>query len=164
MAKKRSWAQISLEMSHLAHEYPDQAREAVRDATLLGVTVTVNSIDAPPNRGDGPLVDTGELRNSVKWEFDESEGVGRIWADAPHAAPTEYGTRPFFPPVEPLQIWAMRKLGKEEDEAREIAYQIARTFSARGMNGWFWMANARGIINEKIVPKTFGKRLGKVFR
>ena len=47
---------------------------------------------------------TPEVRNGeIVW------GVG----DQPHAAPTEYGTDPFHPPVEPLLEWSRRVTGEE---------------------------------------------------
>jgi len=52
--------------------------------------------------------------------------------DAPHASYIEYGTRPHFPPIEPLAAWAVRVLQVPKAEAQQVGYLIARKIAAVG--------------------------------
>lgn len=45
----------------------------------------------------------GELKQSIRAESTASGA--RVIADAPHAAPVEFGSRPHWPPLEPLVKW-----------------------------------------------------------
>lgn len=49
----------------------------------------------------------GELRKSVHAERGKAKAktAARVVADAPHAAPVETGSRPHWPPLEPLVRW-----------------------------------------------------------
>jgi hypothetical protein len=59
-----------------------------------------------------PAVDRGELRQSVGHEF--FEDGAEVAVSAPHAAHIEHGTRPHWPPFQPILEWAQRK-GISED-------------------------------------------------
>jgi len=52
--------------------------------------------------------------------------------DAPHAPYIEYGTRPHWPPIEPLAAWAVRVLQVPKAEARQVGFLIARKIAAVG--------------------------------
>lgn len=54
-----------------------------------------------------PAVDRGTLRRSVG--VDNHPDGALLSVDAPYAAAMEYGTRPFFPPLAPLEEWVQRK-------------------------------------------------------
>lgn len=50
-----------------------------------------------------------------------------------HAVPVELGTKPHFPPIEPLIDWVRAKFGiSGEKEARGAAFAIARKIAMRG--------------------------------
>ncbi len=51
---------------------------------------------------------------------------------APHASPVEFGSRPHWPPYEPLIGWAERVLSLSRKDAREAAYFIMLRIHARG--------------------------------
>lgn len=55
-----------------------------------------------------------------------------VYYDAVHAAWIEYGTRPHWPPIEPLAAWAVRVLQVPKAEARQVGYLIARKIAAVG--------------------------------
>lgn len=79
-----------------------------------------------------PAVDRGELRNSRT--ITETARGAIVSVDAPHAGIIENGTRPFFPPLEPLKRWVLRKgITDDEAEAKEIALSIARKFASKGI-------------------------------
>jgi hypothetical protein len=60
-------------------------------------------------------------------------GGGEVGVSAPHAKWVEYGTRPFRPPLEPLAIWAMLKLGLDADSAYRVAVSIREKFAREGI-------------------------------
>lgn len=109
---------------------PEEVRSAaVRGlqgaAMVLAAEVPIQISHASPY----PAVDTSYLRNSV--QLTVLHDGAEVSVDAPYAAPMEYGTRPFTPPLKPLVEWAMRK-GFAEDEkgataiARAVQKKIAR--------------------------------------
>lgn len=73
--------------------------------------------------------DRGTLAKSLSVDRSRiDELIVRVWTNAPHAAPIEYGAGPsgetptskFMPPEEPIRGWCQRKLGlrgKELDRA-----------------------------------------------
>lgn len=88
-----------------------------------------------------PAVDTNALRNSVFVRNVRDGAVVEV--QAPHAGPIDRGTRPFFPPIQPLAEWAARKgLAASDAEARSIAFAIARVFAVRGIAPRHFMAKA----------------------
>lgn len=68
-------------------------------------------------------VNQGNLRDSIRSEWQGRQG--RWWSDAPHAPYVELGTRPHWPPIEPLKEWARFVLG-DEDLGYAVAASIAR--------------------------------------
>lgn len=67
-------------------------------------------------------VDTGALLNSIHVEMEgDAVIVGSNLEYAPHV---EFGTRPHFPPLEPIEEWARRKLKGDKATARKIAWKI----------------------------------------
>ena len=103
-----------------------------------------------------PPEDTGELKRSV--HTTPTRGGAVVSVDAPHAPFMEYGTRPHWPPLVPLAEWAYRKgLADSEEEARAVAFLVARQISRRGIAPRHFMARAiqelerQNIIEEEIV-------------
>lgn len=80
---------------------------------------------------------SGLTRNSIfsHEQALESGALGVVGTAQPHAVYVELGTKPHFPPLEPLQDWVRTKLGLPEKEARGVAYLIARAIAARGTLG-----------------------------
>ncbi len=79
----------------------------------------------------------GGLKGSIFGEESVGpEGVLGVVATAmPYAIPVELGTRPHFPPVEPLVDWVVAKLGIPEKEAHGVAFAIARKIARVGTKG-----------------------------
>ena len=80
----------------------------------------------------------GGLRGSIGARPPEVRGVnivGRVSTAAKHAIPVELGTRPHFPPVEPLIDWVVAKLGIVAPEAQQVAWRIALKISRKGTEG-----------------------------
>jgi len=69
---------------------------------------------------------TGEVLN------DSNSIIGRISTPSIYGAAVEFGTRPHWVPIEPLKLWARRKLGDES-----IAYAVQRKIARVGTKGAF---------------------------
>lgn len=80
----------------------------------------------------------GTLRASIGTNIDVKPGLGVtgiVGTSLAHAIPVELGTRPHMPPVEPIRLWAQKKLGLTGKEAVRAAWAIAKTISKRGTLG-----------------------------
>lgn len=102
--------------------------KGLRSAAMRAVGFVVEEIDqAQPY----PAVNFGHLRQSIKWA--KTARGAQVFSDAPHFPFIEYGTRAHFPPLAPLVVWATRKFGVPEDEARAIAWAVAIKISKEGI-------------------------------
>lgn len=111
---------------------------ALRSAAINLQGRVVSSIDSAE---PFPAVDRGELRNSVA-TVEVPQGA-LVQVQAPHAPPIEHGARPFWPPLEPIKQWVLRKgLTSDADEAKQIAYRIASKFSKEGIAPRHYFAKA----------------------
>src|SRR5512139_94650 len=90
--------------------------EAMRDSTLI---VTREAKQLAP-------VDTGRLRASINPDVQVQGDIvlGIVGSNVTYAPYIEYGTRPHFPPIGALDVWASRH-GMN-------AYVVARAISRRG--------------------------------
>lgn len=83
-----------------------------------------------------PVGATGTLRESIHAEIPVVTPLGvlgMVGTSLAHALPVELGTRPHFPPLEPLVDWVQAKLDiKDEAQAEGVALAIARKIAARG--------------------------------
>ena len=61
--------------------------------------------------------------------------IGEVGTPSPYALAVELGTKPHFPPVQPLADWAQYKLGLSPAEARGVGFVIARKIAQRGTEG-----------------------------
>ncbi len=64
---------------------------------------------------------TGELEAKIKKLAEEE---WQVYYSAQHSPFVEFGTKPHFPPFEPIFQWCRRKLGLTDKEAREAAHAI----------------------------------------
>ena len=101
---------------------------AVREADLL---LMREVSDLAPVGAGGAAGFKGSLFHE---ESIEDSGVtGLVSTSVQYAVPVELGTRPHFPPIQPLIDWVRAKLAvQEEATARGIAFAIARKISVRG--------------------------------
>jgi hypothetical protein len=113
--------------------------EAVTEATVAKVTEAVKFLERVIKSdhdfpyGAGPL----HLLQTIGTEVDISGRaiIGIVGTPAKYAEPVEYGTKPHFPPIEPIQFWVEKKLGIEGKEAKGVAFLIARKISVEGTEG-----------------------------
>ena len=71
--------------------------------------------------------DRGDLRRSMAQFVPEVRDGGVVWGvgGQPHALPMEYGTDPFWPPIQPLIEWARRQ-GEDAGLAYYVQWKIAQ--------------------------------------
>ena len=77
----------------------------------------------------------GTLRSSIfSEERIQGDGVlGVVGSPLEHAVYVELGTKPHFPPLEPLEDWVRVKFGLTDDaQVKGAALAIARKIAARG--------------------------------
>ena len=84
-----------------------------------------------------PVGATGQLRGSIEGLVTETrEGIeGRVAATGAavsYVDPVEFGSRPHWPPVDPIRFWVLRKLGVPIDEVPSVAFLISRKISRLG--------------------------------
>jgi len=61
--------------------------------------------------------------------------AGKVFTPMAHGLPVELGTRPHWPPIEPIADWVHAKLGVPRAEAGSVAYLVARKISRKGTKG-----------------------------
>lgn len=135
-----TFAQFADLVEDLPKEVEDAVIRGLRSAALRGVGFVVEEIDrAEPY----PAVNFGVLRQSTKRAL-LPKGA-QVYNDAPHFPFMEYGTRPHFPPIAPLVVWATRKFGVDEAEAEAIAWAVAKKIAREGIapRGFFAKAMVR---------------------
>ena len=77
----------------------------------------------------------GGLRGSIAAQSPEISSdivLGVVGTSMAHAIPVEIGTKPHFPPIQPLEDWVIHKLGVAEKDAHGVAFLVARKIAARG--------------------------------
>lgn len=84
----------------------------------------------------------GELKRS--WRLEKTEDGWEIFSEKPQAAATDQGTKPFWPPIQPLKEWAKIKLGSES-----LGYAVQEKIAQEGID-------AQEYIKESI--DEFGER------
>lgn len=105
-----------------------------------------------------PAVDTGGLLNSVQVETESNSYY--VEANAPHAAPINNGTRPFWPPEEPIRNWVLRKgIAEDEDEVDDIVFAIRAKFSREGMAPRHFREKAEARLTPKIIDTMVRKAI-----
>jgi hypothetical protein len=100
----------------LAKLAPEKLKQAVAESTL--------KIHGDARRNCP--TDVGFLKSSIVFEVTQNDGLtGEVRVNSKHGPFVEYGTRPHFPPVEPLEDWA-RRHGMPPGTGFLIARKIAK--------------------------------------
>lgn len=68
--------------------------------------------------------------------------IGVVGSPMMHLAYVDLGTKPHFPPLQPLEDWVRLKLDVPEEQVRSVAFLIARKISKRGTEGKFFVEQA----------------------
>jgi HK97 gp10 family phage protein len=119
--------------------------QAMRDATLI--VTRGGKINAP--------VDTGRLRASITPEVRSAgaDMLGVVGSNVVYAPYQELGTRPHFPPIAALQVWARRH--------GISAFLVARAISVRGTPAKHFLKNAFDEAKPRIYA-IFDRALNKI--
>lgn len=122
----------AVELSDMFRRAPDLCREELTRAMLEAELLLQREVKELTPVGVGGA---GGLRGSVTALTPQVAGdsvLGVVGSPLNYAEPVEMGTRPHFPPVEPLEDWVRQKLDVTEDEVPGVALAIARKIAARG--------------------------------
>lgn len=57
---------------------------------------------------------------------------GGVGTNVAYALPIEFGARPHWPPLAPIEFWVRRKLRVPAKEVRGVAFLVARKIAKRG--------------------------------
>jgi len=121
------------DLEGLTKKYPDESRQA-REAKLTEALLLLErAIKLKTPEGAGPM----HIRDTIFQKTGmRGESVwGMIGTPAVYGESLEYGTKPHFPPVDPIQHWVEKKLGISGGATHSVAFLIARAISRRGTKG-----------------------------
>lgn len=90
--------------------------------------------------------DTGELSSKIQLKVVSDEEI-RLQSLAQHSSAMEYGTVPFWAPVQPLKDWAKRKLGDEN-----IGYAVQKKIAKEGITAHPFFRPAQDITMSVHLP------------
>jgi hypothetical protein len=111
----------------LTAKYPEASQDA-RVSRITEALLLLESVIKPLTPvGAGPI----HLRDTIseKVETNGQSVMGILGTPCVYGEPVEMGSGPHFPPIEPIQFWVEKKLGKEGKEAKSIAWAIATIMS-----------------------------------
>jgi hypothetical protein len=124
----------------MAEELIPTAVEGAYLAALRGVGIMQRRTrEAPPanpaGKGSGGAVNLGDLLRG--WKAEQLSDGARVYNIMGHAPVVEHGRRANKkpPPSDVIARWLQRRLGMSEDEARSIAFPVARAIGKRGLKG-----------------------------
>jgi len=114
----KSLRQVGRELSGAPME------QAMRECTLLVLR------DARKN----VTVNTGQLRASIMADVRAGDNVvtGVVGSNVVHAPCIELGTRPHWPPIEPILRWVHLKLRPGRKQEKAVAFLVARKIAREG--------------------------------
>ena len=120
-------------LESLVGKYPDAAKAARVSKLTQALMLVERAVKQRTPEGAGPM----HLRDTI---FGRTSILGRqvhgiLGTPARYGESVEMGTRPHFPPVDPIRHWVERKLRISGDEAKGVAFLIARAISRRGTKG-----------------------------
>jgi hypothetical protein len=117
-------------LESLTKKYPDASQAARISRITEALFLLEAEIKKNTPVGAGPV----HLRDTVfqKVEAGGQSVWGMIGTPAKYGESLEFGSRPHFPPVAPIQHWVEKVLGISGKEAKSVAFLIARAISKRG--------------------------------
>lgn len=124
---------------------PEVAEQIIHDAGDEMVQLAQINL----HRMKPPGIDTGALVQSIKNQ--KSKLTSIVYSDVKHSVFVEYGTRPHFPPIEPILAWVKRKLHVPEKRAKGVAYLVARKIAKQGTRARPFFGNAFAVIRKRLM-------------
>jgi hypothetical protein len=164
MAYKVDLDTFARRCDRLGGDLKEAAVRGLRSAAYRLEGITVEMINEP-NTAEGvkhPPVDTGELMRSIRTTLVEDGAI--VSVDAPHAPFMEYGTRPHYPPIDPIAGWVYRKgMADDWEDAQRIAMLICKTIARWGINPRHYMARSvRARKSRGFVRLEIARELAKI--
>jgi hypothetical protein len=126
--------QVDLDdLERLIRRFPEASEEARVARMTEALALLEREVKERTPEGAGPI----HLRDTI---FGKTSVMGRkvhgfLGTPAKYGESVELGTAPHFPPVEPIRHWVEKKLRISGNNARSVAYMIARAISRRGTKG-----------------------------
>lgn len=120
-------------------------RSALSAAQRGVVLMQTRTRAAPPANpsgvGSGGAVNTANYLR--RWKAVRTGEGAAVFNSAMYAGVIELGRRKgaAMPPIEQIARWAQRRLGMKYDDAKKIAFVIARSIARRGLRGRFIMTD-----------------------
>lgn len=139
----------------------------LRHAVTAGPAIAVEELTAATWEGEllierevkertpvGVFGSGGGLRGSISARTPEVLGDkvrGVTGTASGYALPVEIGTKPHFPPIAPIALWAQKKLGVTPEEAPRAGYLIARKISRVGTQGQHMFRDGFAAVRSQVV-------------
>ena len=121
------------DLKTLTKRYPDVSQAASTSKMTKALALLERIVEQKTPEGAGPV----HLRDTIhgKTIAFGHKVSGILGTPSPYGEPVEFGARPHFPPVAPLQHWVEKKLGLSGSEAKSVAYAIASSIAKHGTEG-----------------------------
>ncbi len=143
------------EIQELVKKYPD----VVHAETMAVMKIIVARLEKEVTEGTPAGVGgAAGLRGSIYGEVVSMAGSsveGVVGTPLEYGEVVEMGRRPGkgFPPIAPITLWAIRKLGVADKEAKSVAFLIARKIAKKGFEGAHmfqkaWDKNERWVMDQ----------------
>jgi len=98
-----------------------------------------------------PGIDTGALVQSLQVRHEQLSAT--VFSDLKYAPFIEFGTRPHFPPLQPILEWVKRKLHVPEKRAKGVAFMVVRKIGRRGTPPRPFLSNAFMVVRKRILSQ-----------
>lgn len=135
------------------------AMRGLRSGAQKGVGVVVEEIE---NTKPYAPIDTRQMVQSVRYK---PTGTGvMLYMDAPHAVFMEEGTRPHWPPLQPILEWVERKGLADGDEAYAVARAVQAKIAEKGTAPRRFFRRAMRRIIADVIPHEVDKELRRLAR
>lgn len=120
-------------LKELTRKYPEASQRARVSRITEALLLLERDVKTKTPVGAGPI----HLRDTIFQRVERGSRAvsGILGTPAAYGEPVEMGTKPHFPPIDPIQHWVERKLGITGKESRSVAFLIARKISKKGTEG-----------------------------
>ena len=155
------------DVERMAEKYPDVF---VEETTKVLRLVTARLEPEVSRRTPRGVFGASGLAGSIFGEVvNLGEKIGAtVGTSSPYGAVVELGRRPGkMPPIDPLALWAERKLGVSPDDSAHVGFLIARKSARKGTSGahmferaWREGENYRWVMNMiNTIPARVARRI-----
>jgi len=136
------------ELKDLTEAFPTIARNAKKAKLTEAIELLYAAIVEETPRGAGPVHIADTIFRKVSTSGEQMSGL--LGTPAVYGMPLELGSRPHFPPIDPIEHWVERKLGIVGKASRSVAFLIARKIARKGTDA------------AKMFERGFEKKAGSV--